>query len=65
MGIAAREAFVDEIGDRASAIISVRQNSDPVFVLIGRVRVFRSENVEINRRVQKRDEHQPHDGDND
>jgi hypothetical protein len=65
LGIAARETFIDEIGDRASAIISVRQNSDPVFVLIGRVRVFRSENVEINRRVQKRDEHQPHDGDND
>jgi hypothetical protein len=65
LGIAARETFVDEISDRTNAIISVRQNSDPVFVLIGRVRVIRSEDVEINRRVQKRDQHQLHDGDHD
>jgi hypothetical protein len=53
--IAARETFIDEIGNRTSEMTRHWQKSDPEFVLIGAICVIRSKNTEINRRVQQRD----------
>jgi hypothetical protein len=65
LGIAARETFVDEISDRTSEMTRDRQKSDPEFLFIGRGRVLRTKNVEINRRMQQRDERKPPDCDYD
>jgi hypothetical protein len=64
LGISARETFVDEIGDWAGEMTRYRQKSDPKFPFIGG-RTLRTENVEINRRMEQRDKGQPRDCNDD
>jgi hypothetical protein len=48
--------FVDEIGDWTGEMTRDRQKSDPEFLLVTSGCVSRTENMEINYRVEQRDE---------